>query len=98
MHLLNVFFFFQWCLAVNNIDYVKQSIHPFVNDLGLVKLMNNLASYKSETEADHCKKTLDLVVDNAIDTVNNKIIDLLQTVVNKVCRNSKTKTQILISI
>ncbi|XP_026805055.1 protein unc-13 homolog 4B isoform X2 [Rhopalosiphum maidis] len=73
----------EWCLAVNNIDYVKQSIRPFVNDLGITKLMDSLANYKSEISADHCKKTLDLVVDNAIDTVNNKIIDLLQTVVNK---------------
>jgi len=63
---------------------VKQSIHPFVNDLGLSQLMDNLANYKSEISADHCQKTLDLVVDNAVDTVNNKIIDLLQTVVNKV--------------
>jgi hypothetical protein len=69
---------------VNNIDYVKQSIRPFVNDLGLTQLMENLANYKSEISADHCKKTLDLVVDNSIDTVNNKIIDLLQTVANKV--------------
>lgn len=75
---------FQWCLAVNNIDYVKQSIRPFVNDLGLTQLMESLANYKSEISADHCKKTLDLVVDNSIDTVNNKIIDLLQTVANKV--------------
>ncbi|XP_025408650.1 protein unc-13 homolog 4B isoform X2 [Sipha flava] len=73
----------EWCLAVNNIDYVKQSIRPFVNDLGLTQLMENLANYKSEISADHCKKTLDLVVDNSIDTVNNKIIDLLQTVANK---------------
>jgi len=71
-------------LAVNNIDYVKQSIHPFVHALGLSQLMDNLANYKSEISADHCQKTLDLVVDNAVDTVNNKIIDLLQTVVNKV--------------
>ncbi|XP_050433740.1 protein unc-13 homolog 4B [Adelges cooleyi] len=73
----------EWCLAVNNIDYVKQSIRPFVSDLGLTKLMDSLANYKSEISAEHCKKTLELVVDNAIDTVNNKIIDLLQTVVNK---------------
>ncbi|XP_050543331.1 protein unc-13 homolog 4B isoform X2 [Daktulosphaira vitifoliae] len=73
----------EWCLAVNNIDYVKQSIRPFVNDLGLNQLMDNLANYKSESSADHCKKTLDLVVDNSIDTVSNKIIDLLQTLVNK---------------
>lgn len=74
-------------MAVNNIDYVKQSIRPFVNDLGLTQLMDSLANYKNEISAEHCKNTLDLVVDNAIDTVNNKIIDLLQTVVNKVCLN-----------
>ncbi|XP_025200200.1 protein unc-13 homolog 4B-like isoform X2 [Melanaphis sacchari] len=73
----------EWCLAVNNIDYVKQNIRQFVNDLGITQLMNSLANYKREISEDHCKKTLDLVVDNAIDTVNNKIIDLLQTVVNK---------------
>jgi len=63
---------------------VKQSIQPFVNDLDLAQLIENLANYKSEISADHCQKTLDSVVENAIDTVNNKIIDLLQTVVNKV--------------
>lgn len=55
--------------------------------MGITQLMDSLANYKSEISADHCKKTLDLVVDNAIDTVNNKIIDLLQTVVNNVCLN-----------
>lgn len=74
----------QWCLAVNNIDYIKRSIRPFVDDLGLTQLMNSLAQYKSEMEAERCKKTLELVVDNAIDTVNNKIIDLLKIVADKV--------------
>lgn len=71
-------------MAVNNIDYVKQSIRPFVNDLGLTQLLASLANYNSEISADHCKNTLDLVIFNSIDTVHNKIIDLLQTVVNKV--------------
>lgn len=74
----------QWCLAVNNIDYIKRSIRPFVDDLGLTQLMDSLAQYKSDIDAERCKKTLELVVDNAIDTVNNKIIDLLQIVADKV--------------
>lgn len=63
---------------------MRRSIHPFVNDLGLTQLLETLANYKSEISADHCQKTLDSVVENAIDTVNNKIIDLLQVVANKV--------------
>lgn len=74
----------QWCLAVNNIDYIKRSIRPFVDDLGLTQLMDSLARYKSDIDAERCKKTLELVVDNAVDTVNNKIIDLLQIVADKV--------------
>lgn len=76
--------YLQWCLAINNIDHIKRSICPFVDDLGLTELMENLAYFKSDIDADRCKKTLKLVVDNAIDTVNNKIVDLLQIIVNHV--------------
>lgn len=75
---------FQWCLAVNNIDYVKQSILPFVNELGLKQLLDDLANYKSDHLADLCGNTLNLIVENAIDILNNKLNDLLQLVVNKV--------------
>lgn len=71
-------------MAVNNIDYIKLSILPFINDLGLKQLTENLSNSKREILTDDRENAFDLVVKNAIDNVNNKIIDLLQTVVNKV--------------
>lgn len=71
-------------MVINNIDHIKHSIRPFVHDLGLTELIANLAHFKSDVDADRCEKTLELVVDNAIDTVNNKIVDLLQIIVSHV--------------
>lgn len=75
-------------MAVNNIDYIKRSIHPFVNGLGLTDLMETMAHCKSDIEVNQCKKTLELVIDDAIDIVNNRINTLLQMVVDKVRINS----------
>lgn len=73
----------EWCLAINNIDYVQQSIHPFVGELGMDEIVTALADFRSQTAADHCKQTLQLVIDNSIDTVGNKIIELLEKVAEK---------------
>lgn len=77
-------FVFQWCLAINNIDYVRQSIQPFVKELGLDDIIKKLAEFQSHSAAEHCRETLQLVLDNAVETVKNKILDLLETVVEKV--------------
>uniref|UniRef100_A0A1B6D354 C2 domain-containing protein n=1 Tax=Clastoptera arizonana TaxID=38151 RepID=A0A1B6D354_9HEMI len=80
----------EWCLAINNIDYVRQSIKPFVKELGMDDIVKQLADFKSPSAAEHCRDTLQLVMDNAVDTVKNKILDLLEIVVNKmspsICR------------
>ncbi|PSN30834.1 Protein unc-13 4B [Blattella germanica] len=73
----------EWCLAINNIDYVKQSILPFVGELGMEEIVSALADYRSQMAADHCRQTLQLVIDNAIDTVGNKILELLEKVAEK---------------
>lgn len=69
---------------MNNIEYLKQSILPFINELGLRELMDNLANSKSDVLAVQCRNTLNLIVENAIDILNNKLNDLLQLIVNKV--------------
>nr|CAD7408513.1 unnamed protein product [Timema cristinae] len=74
----------EWCLAINNIEYVRQSIVPFVNELGMEEIVTSLGDYRSQNAADHCRKTLQLVIDNAVDTVGNKILELLETVAEKV--------------
>lgn len=73
----------EWCLAINNIDYVRQSIHPFVKELGMDDIIKALADFKSPSAAEHCRDTLQLVMDNAIETVRNKILDLLEIVAEK---------------
>lgn len=74
----------EWCLAINNIEYVRQSLQPFTDELGMEEIIQKLSDLKSPLEAQRCQRTLDSVIDNAIDTVRNEIIELLETVVSKV--------------
>ncbi|XP_039281647.1 protein unc-13 homolog 4B [Nilaparvata lugens] len=73
----------EWCYAINNIDYVRLSIKSFMNDLGVDEIIKQLAVFRSPNAAEHCRETLQLVIDNAIDTVKNKILDLLEVVAVK---------------
>ncbi|CAL1673923.1 unnamed protein product [Lasius platythorax] len=72
-----------WCFAINNIDYIRTSIAPLANDLGLEEIVEALGEHKTQEEADRCRQTLELIIDNAADTVRNKIIELLEVVANK---------------
>jgi len=72
-----------WCFAINNIDYIRTSIAPLAKDLGLQNITDALAEHNTQEEADRCREALQLMIDSATDTVNNKIIDLLQVVANK---------------
>ncbi|XP_076396434.1 C2 and C2B_Munc13-like domain-containing protein staccato isoform X1 [Megachile rotundata] len=72
-----------WCFAINNIDYIRTSIGPLANDLGLKNIVDMLAEKRTQEEAERCRQTLQLIIDNATDTVKNKIIELLQVVANK---------------
>lgn len=78
----------EWCLAINNIDYVRESLEPFTRDLGMEDIILKISEMKSPSDAQRCQHTLDNVIANAIDTVKNEIIELLETVVNKVSSKS----------
>ncbi|XP_018323999.1 protein unc-13 homolog 4B isoform X2 [Agrilus planipennis] len=73
----------EWCLAINNIDYVRQSLKPFTDKLGMEDVIQQLSELKSPLDAQRCQHTLNNVIENSIDTVRNKIIELLETVTNK---------------
>ncbi|XP_075222315.1 C2 and C2B_Munc13-like domain-containing protein staccato isoform X2 [Lycorma delicatula] len=73
----------EWCLAINNIDYVRKHIRPFAKELGIEDIIKALADFRSPTEAERCKETLELVIDNAVETVQSKILDLLEVVTVK---------------
>lgn len=74
----------EWCLAINNIDYVRQSLVPFTSELGMCDIIKKIADLRSPVEAQRCKSTLDVVIANALDTVQNKIIELMEILVTKV--------------
>lgn len=73
----------EWCLAINNIDYVRQSLEPFVKELGVDEIIAKLADYKSAIEARRCEDTLKAVIEDAMDTERNKILELVDTVAKK---------------
>ncbi|XP_052868103.1 protein unc-13 homolog 4B [Anopheles cruzii] len=73
----------EWCLAINNIDYIRQSLKPFTTDLGVDEILAKLGDVQSSIEADRCKETLRAVLDNAIDTERNKILDLVEKLARK---------------
>jgi BAI1-associated protein 3 len=73
----------EWCLAINNIDYIRQSIQPFVKELGVDQIILNMSECLGEMEAQRCSDTLENVIKNAIDTENNKILELIENVSEK---------------
>ncbi|CAH0552872.1 unnamed protein product [Brassicogethes aeneus] len=79
----------EWCLAINNIDYVRETLEPFTQDLGMTDIIAKITDLKSPVDAQRCQHTLDNVIANAIDTVRNKIIELLEIVVNKMAPSMK---------
>ncbi|XP_055586093.1 protein unc-13 homolog 4B isoform X2 [Uranotaenia lowii] len=73
----------EWCLAINNIDYIRQSLKPFASELGVDDIINKLSDVQSPLEAERCASTLRAVLNNAIDTENNKIAELVDTLAGK---------------
>ncbi|XP_055617966.1 protein unc-13 homolog 4B isoform X2 [Toxorhynchites rutilus septentrionalis] len=73
----------EWCLAINNIDYIRQSLKPFASELGVDDIIAKLGDVQSPIEAERCAETLRAVLENAIDTERNKILDLVEKLAKK---------------
>lgn len=73
----------EWCLAINNIDYIRMSIPQFVKELGCDDIIKNMKDSMGKGDADRCKDTLENVVENALDTGRDKIMDLINKLARK---------------
>eukprot|EP00092_Neocalanus_flemingeri_P041502 GFUD01045197.1.p1 GENE.GFUD01045197.1~~GFUD01045197.1.p1 ORF type:complete len:1194 (+),score=262.01 GFUD01045197.1:849-4430(+) len=71
------------CLAINNIDYVLQYIQPFVNELGYEPTLSGLSSLNGDMVANSCRRTLTTLIQNAMENVENKILQVLEDVGEK---------------
>lgn len=41
----------EWCVAINNIDYVRQSLKPFVEQLSMDDIIQKMCEARSPVEA-----------------------------------------------
>lgn len=73
----------EWCLAINNIDYVREHLNIIVKAFGVDDIISKLADYRSPMEAERCAQTIKNVTENAEDTERNKILELIETVAQK---------------
>ena len=71
------------CLSINNIDYVLQYIRPFVDELGIEDIIEKLRILNGDLVANSCHRTLQTLVHNAVDNVENKIFEVLDLIGEK---------------
>lgn len=73
----------EWCLAINNIDYIRMSIRQFVKEMGMEDIIRNMRDFRGPMDAQRCEDTLENVIENAVDTGKNKIMVLINKLSSK---------------
>ena len=74
----NLYYSKEQCFAVNNIDYVLQVINPLVLELGMSDVLETLEAENGGLVADACKKTVKTMLRNAVENVENQILQVGQ--------------------
>ena len=72
-------FTLQQCHALNNIVFILQSIYSFPQELGKEEILLKIEEVNGGLVADACKKCIDVLVKNAVDDVENQILQVIQT-------------------
>jgi hypothetical protein len=70
----DVIFTVEQCHAINNIEFVLQSIRPFVDDLNVHDILTRIEELNGGLVADACRKTIKALIENAVESVENQII------------------------
>lgn len=73
------------CSIINNIDYLRANLPKFIVELDIDELISNLSVYRSHANAQRCQQTLKNFVENAVDTIENQIIELIEYIAYKMC-------------
>lgn len=56
-----------------------------LQELKVDEIIEKLGEYRSQLEAERCSETIRNVLENAIDTETNKILELIEIVARKMC-------------
>lgn len=73
------------CLIINNIEYLHENLPIFITELGPNEIIAKLTVYRSHADAQRCERTVKSLVENATDTIENQITDLIDCVAYKMC-------------
>ncbi|KAH8384033.1 hypothetical protein KR009_011796 [Drosophila setifemur] len=73
----------EWCIAINNMEYIRQSLPSFIKELGTDDIIKRLGEFRSNLEAERCASTIKTVIENALDTERNQIVELIEIVARK---------------
>lgn len=73
----------EWCLAVNNIEYLRQNLLIFAQEYKFEEVIAQIVTVRGADEAERCSNTLQNIIDNAIDNKTNAIGELIDIVVKR---------------
>lgn len=73
------------CIIINNIEYLLNNLSKFIMEFNINDIIEKLAIYRSHTDAQRCQLTMESIVENAIDTIENQIVDLIENISHKMC-------------
>jgi hypothetical protein len=72
----NLHFTLQQCHALNNIVFILQSVHSFPSELGKDGIIAKIEESNGSLVADACRNTIDVLVKNALEDVDNQILQV----------------------
>ena len=73
----NLHFTLEQCHALNNIVFILQSVQSFPSELGKDDIISKIGETNGGEVADACKKTIDVLVQNAVEDVENQILKVM---------------------
>ncbi len=83
-------FTIEQCHAVNNIEFVLQSIKPFVDELKIDEILKKIESLNGGLVADACRNTVKVLIENAVENVETQILNVRTVGVKAMISLSRT--------
>ena len=81
----NLHFTLEQCHALNNIVFILQSVQSFPSELGKDDIISKIEETNGGLVADACKKTIEVLIQNAVEDVENQIMQVLKRLSEEMC-------------
>lgn len=80
----------QWCVAINNIEYIIQSLPTFVKELKVDEVIKKLQDCRGPEEMAKCDQTLKQLMTNHKEILGKKLSSLIDIAVKEMCSTLST--------